>query len=357
MPQPKRKILKQFQGPAEARSAAVARIAARRTMGNGTIFFPCIPSLADVYARKLVAIWQALGRAFSEPEQTQLATTLARALDKGFAVSPHAQVIVTYDVHPPPKGTLDYNVRVRERSVEEYYSEWSGKDGGAWFGGHADAKVLELAGKLPARAHVLDVGAGHGRNALPLCRLGFRVDALELAPALCESMRAATHKEALALEIIQSDMLADDLKLAPDRYALILVSEVMSHLRDVGQVRRALTPLSAATAADGCIVLNAFLAKDGYAPENLVREAAQVALSSTFTRPELAAIAGELGIELVSDESAAQYEREHLPAAAWPPTPWFESWAQGRNIFDLVAAQSPIELRWLVYRKRAPASE
>jgi uncharacterized protein YndB with AHSA1/START domain len=55
----------------------------------------------------------------------------------------------------------------------------------------------------------------------------------------------------------------------------------------------------------------------------------------------------------VSDESTHDFERAHLPAAAWPPTGWFEDWARGRDLYHLPGSTAPHELRWLVYRKDA----
>ena len=54
---------------------------------------------------------------------------------------------------------------------------------------------------------------------------------------------------------------------------------------------------------------------------------------------------------LESDDSASDFEKAHLPATAWPPTNWYESWVSGQDVFDVPREASPIELRWLVYRK------
>lgn len=40
-------------------------------------------------------------------------------------------------------------------------------------------------------------------------------------------------------------------------------------------------------------------------------------------------------LRLLSDECAFEFEQQHLPPHAWPPTTWFESWARGSNLFDL----------------------
>ena len=70
-----------------------------------------------------------------------------------------------------------------------------------------------------------------------------------------------------------------------------------------------------------------------------------------FTRDDLSAASSQLPVELVTDDSAYEYEKTHLPDGAWPPTEWFDGWASGLDLFDVEREESPIELRWLVYQK------
>ena len=68
---------------------------------------------------------------------------------------------------------------------------------------------------------------------------------------------------------------------------------------------------------------------------------------------EIAAAAAGLPLELESDDSVYDYEKAHLPATAWPPTSWYAGWVSGQDVFDVPREASPIELRWLGYRKTA----
>ena len=70
-----------------------------------------------------------------------------------------------------------------------------------------------------------------------------------------------------------------------------------------------------------------------------------------FTRDEMASGTARLPLELVADDSAVEYEESNLPEGAWPPTDWFVGWANGLDLFDVNADESPIELRWLVFQK------
>ena len=58
-----------------------------------------------------------------------------------------------------------------------------------------------------------------------------------------------------------------------------------------------------------------------------------------------------LPFERVTDESVLEFEHEHLPAEAWPPTGWFVPWVAGQDLFDIPENRSPVELRWLSYRR------
>lgn len=58
------------------------------------------------------------------------------------------------------------------------------------------------------------------------------------------------------------------------------------------------------------------------------------------------------GLGRISDESVFEYEKARLPESAWPPTGWFAAWTQGIDMFDLPAGKAPIDMRWLVYRRK-----
>jgi hypothetical protein len=58
-----------------------------------------------------------------------------------------------------------------------------------------------------------------------------------------------------------------------------------------------------------------------------------------------------LPFTLISDESTHDYEQEHQPKEGWPPTGWFVEWSKGNDLFDLPSGRSPLDLRWLCYRR------
>jgi hypothetical protein len=178
------------------------------------------------------------------------------------------------------------------------------------------------------------------------------VDAVELAPKFADMIRQEAEPASLAVRVIQRDVFStiDDLRRD---YGLILVSEVVSDFRTSVQLRGVFTLAAECLAPGGLLVLNTFVPRDGYAPDAAARELAQQCYSAIFTRDEIAAATAGLPLVLESDDSVYDYEKAHLPATAWPPTNWYESWVSGQDVFDVPREASPIELRWLVYRKTA----
>ncbi|MDY7022306.1 MAG: class I SAM-dependent methyltransferase, partial [Cyanobacteriota bacterium] len=96
----------------------------------------------------------------------------------------------------------------------------------------------------------------------------------------------------------------------------------------------------------GFLLFSTFVASDGYEPDQKVREMSQVQWSYLLTRPELNGSMQGLPLQVLSDESVYEYERTHLSPEAWPPTPWFEHWALGRDVFPI--PNPPMSLRWIL---------
>ena len=333
---------------------ALLRRLPRRLSGRGQLVLPPVPSLAEHFAGLAAEAFGALGRPFSDAETEHLGGTLKTQLAATYKASPYSRVIVDYQTDPPPKTSLSYSVRGVSSTLENEYASWVQLRTPPYFGTHPDAKIVESARSLgaPAEVPVLDVGAGTGRNTLPLAREGFPTDAVEPAPALAAILRTEVEKEALPVRVFEANALASELPVPAGHYRLVCLAEVIaSHIRSASEIRRLGEVAARSLVSGGLFVFNAFLAKDGYRPDALARELAEVFWCNLFTRAELTAAFDGLPFEFVSDESTHDYEAEHLPAEAWPPTGWFVEWARGLNLFDLAGGRAPSELRWLVYRR------
>jgi SAM-dependent methyltransferase len=335
------------------RKAMIERLP-RRLSGNAQMTFAASPALLDHYVQTLHTIFTQHGRVFSEEETEHLRGILDKKLKEGFAASPYARIVVNFETDPPPKTSLSYRIATHISTIADEYEGWIKTRQPPYFGTHPDAKVMSVARSLgqPKDVPVLDIGAGTGRNTLPLAREGFPTDAIELAPALAKILREDVEKEKLAARVFEGDALAGAVDLPERHYKLVFLAEVIaSHIRTTEQVRVLFQGAADALAADGLLLFNAFIAADGYKPDSLVKEMSQVFWCNAFTRGEIATAMQALPFALVSDESTHDFEQEHQPKDGWPPTGWFVDWAQGHDLFDLPRGRAPIELRWLCYRR------
>jgi len=333
---------------------ALVRRFDRRITGQGELEFPCIPSMLEPYLSKLAAVFSAMGKPFSDAELDQLKKALETELVRGFHQSPYSRLAVRFETHRPPHPGIQYFVTAKVQMLEEVYAQWGENQTTPLFGRLPDAKVVALASELgdPKSTPVLDIGAGNGRNSVPLARLGHPTTAVEPVEVMANEIRRVAGEEKLPLEVIQRSIFSPDIPGKKGHYKLAIVAEVTSHFQHAADMRTLFDKLADALAPGGLALVSAFLTTDGYKPDEMARQVSQVLWSTMYTRAELQFIAQELAFERVSDESVYDYEKEHLPADAWPPTSWFEAWTQGGDVFALPAGKPPIELRWLAYRRR-----
>ena len=346
-----KKIPKANTGASGAdRRASILRALDKRLTFKGEAQFPCMPVMADEFSAKLTTVWATLGRTISSEEREQLRSGLRAALSHGYEVSPHGAILISWEASPG--GPVTYTAELQELSLAGRYDEWAESSTGPLFGAHPDAKVMSLASTLSEGAPVLDVGAGTGRNALALAAKGHPTDAIELVAAFCATMRAAAAGSSLPLRVFEADILSGALRLERERYQLAFASEVLTHFGSAEEARALFVKLADALAPGGLLLFNVFLGRNGYEPDRLAREFGHTWFASLFSRSELSFLVDDLPFELVSDESVFDFEKANSEPAAWPPTTWFESWTQGSNVFDVPLGRAPIDLRWLVYRRK-----
>jgi SAM-dependent methyltransferase len=330
--------------------SAMARRLYRRAVVSGRIAVPAVPGMIDEYVKMCDSVFKAIGVAFNEAELTQLRDIIEKELATAFAASPRSEIIITYDC---PHGlVVNYHVKGEWRTIDAEYENWLATRKPPFFGTEPDALVWKLAMKAlrPEEFPILDIGAGTARNSLPFARRGHPVDAIELTSKFAEIIRDESQRESLNIRVIQQDIFNDLIDVRND-YQLIILSEVASDFRTPEQLHKLFMLAAKILAPGGCLVLNIFLTKTGYALKDSARQLGQQFYSSIFTRQEVDIAAKGLPISLISDESVYEYEKANLPAAAWPPTSWYEGWVTGQDVYDVEREESPIELRWLVYQK------
>jgi SAM-dependent methyltransferase len=320
----------------------------RRSAVSGSIVLAAAPGLIDEYVELCDSIFADVGRKFSEQELGALRTVLEGQLAAAYEASPRSQIVITYEA--PIAGMISYHVKAEWFTVERAYDNWVATRKPPLFGIHPDARVMALAEHAGERTAqpVLDIGAGTGRNSLPLARLGHPVDAVDMTPKFVDVLRAAAAEDSLDMRVIPREVFSTLTDLRHD-YRLIVLSEVVSDFRSHAQLRAMFELAAQCLARDGQLVFNIFLARQGYQPSDGARELGQQCYTTIFTRQELDDAAAGLPLRMTSDESVYEYEKAHLPPGAWPPTSWYADWVRGRDVFGVPREDSPIELRWLVY--------
>jgi hypothetical protein len=239
-PRPKDKKPSRETNQSVLRQAMIKRLP-RRLGASGQVLLPAAPSLSDHYVQTMHQLFAQLGRVFSREEIDHMRQILGKKLEEAYAQSPYARVVVSYETDAPPKTSLSYRVNVAASTVADEYEGWLKTRQAPYFGAHPDAKVMELARSLgdPKDVPVLDIGAGTGRNTLPLARAGFRTDAIELTPSLAAILREEVAKEGLEVRVLEGDALAaGQMDLPEHHYRLVFLAEVIaSHIRTADQVR------------------------------------------------------------------------------------------------------------------------
>ncbi len=321
-----------------------------RSVVSGKITIPAAPGMIDEYVELCANTFESIGRKFSHNDLARLKEVLHGQLDAAFRSSPRSHIVITYDA--PIGGVVNYHAKAEWFTVEGAYENWLSTREPPLFGSEPDARVMALARQFPVPpAHpVLDIGGGTGRNALALARLGFPVDVVELTAKFADVIRTDSDRETLNVRVITRDVFdtMDDLR---HDYGMILLSEVVTDFRNTEQLRALFELAGQCLADDGILVFNAFLARNGYEPDDGVRQLGQQCYTTIFTRAEFGDALSGLPLRLVSDDSVYDYEKAHLPAESWPPTSWYADWVSGRDVFNVPREESPIELRWLVYQK------
>jgi SAM-dependent methyltransferase len=333
---------------------AMARRLYRRSVMTGQLTLPAAPSMIDEYVRMCDNVFADVGVRFTAEELAHLKAVLEGELAEAYAASPRSNIVVSYD---SPVGTvLNYRVKAEWQTIEGAYEQWVTTREPPLFGTEPDARVWALAGEAadPAACRVLDIGAGTGRNALALARGGHPVDVVEMTPKFADLIRAEAGRESLEVRVIERDVFVAIGELRED-YQLIVLSEVVSDFRTAQQLRGVFELAAHCLAPGGRLVFNAFVARADYTPDYAARELGQQFYTTIFTRDELMSASAGLQLQLVGDDSVYEYEKTHLPAGAWPPTSWYAEWVSGLDVFDVARDASPIEMRWLVYQRSAPA--
>lgn len=327
---------------------------------SGRITLPCVPALMPDNLQLLDDLFTVLNHRFSTDEIEQLGEGMIELVDKAFVNSPNSRLVIEYQPNELPETGLSCKIATINVSTRQRYQQWLESREPPELPTHIDAKVSALPkGRFahasqfsnPSNITILDIGAGKGRNSIPLARLGYQVDAIELAPGFVEQMREIADAEKLPLQAIEGDFFDPLLRINPAYYQCAIASEIIaSQWRDLKQIRLFLAKLCDSVVSDGLILFSVFLFVPDYEPDIRIQELSQVYWSYAITRAELATAMAKLPLEIVSEESVFDYEFNHLEPEIWSDLGWYHDWMRGKNLFPKIES-SLIELRWLLCRR------
>ena len=110
-----------------------------------------------------------------------------------------------------------------------------------------DAQIVsQLAARLPTASHILDLGCGYGRIALPLARRGYRVVALDLCQNLLGQGRHDAREASAPISWLRATMTAIPLLTGSFDVVLCLwttFSELLDPLEQMSTISEALRVL------------------------------------------------------------------------------------------------------------------
>jgi len=107
------------------------------------------------------------------------------------------------------QGGPNWEALYSEKSVESL----------PWYYPHLEPEIKERLDNLSPQAHILDIGAGPGTQAIEMAKLGYNVTATDISKAAMEKARLRAAEEGVRLEFLQDDIL--DSKLIGE-YEVIL---------------------------------------------------------------------------------------------------------------------------------------
>lgn len=338
--------------PNRLEQAMVQRVM-QRVACQGTLKLPAVPGLAPTYVELCRRVFAASGRGFRSDEAERARCVILAKLEEAFARSARSRVEISFQAGPG--RPLGFVIEEDFASLTDAYERWIGTTDGPLFGAHPDARVLALVDGCEDRSAypILDFGAGTGRNALALGGLGHPVDAVEITPKFADILAEAATKEQAGVRVVREDVFVSRGRLRRD-YQLVVASEVAPDFRGVSELKKLFELASDVLVPGGRLVFSVHLCARGYSPEKAARELSQQCYSCLFTPSEVARAASGLPFVLVSNDSVCDFEKTHLPAPFWPPTPWYENWTCGLDVYETTRSDCPVEMRWLVFEKRDP---
>ncbi len=114
-------------------------------------------------------------------------------------------------------------------------------------------RLFEELGLEPRSSGVaVDLGCGHGLQALPLAKRGYRVIAIDMCAVLLDQL--AARAEAFPIQTVHADIADCGEHIPPQIDLAVCMGDTLTHLRSLGEVADLIRRLASALAPGGVFV-------------------------------------------------------------------------------------------------------
>ncbi|MCB1184493.1 class I SAM-dependent methyltransferase [bacterium] len=161
--------------------------------------------------------------------------------------------------------------------TEDYDGTYAQDD---YFGAEPSELLARFDEFIPENARVLDIGAGQGRNTLPLARRGCRVTALDPSAVAIETIAKAARKAKLDIDLVPKGFMAYE----PPRVFDVILCFGLMQILNYHECASLVTRLHQWLRSGGTLFLTAWHVEDPSFPR-LVQEWERLGIRS-FRSPE-----------------------------------------------------------------------
>lgn len=189
---------------------------------------------------------------------------------------------------------------------------------------------------------ILDIGAGDGRNAIPLAKKGYKVSAYEIASKGRKLLTNRAKNNKVDNNLCISDNNVLNKWKNPPKHDLAYMSHVSQHF-NLSEMDTVFKNLNAALKKDGIFIFDALLKEKNTAQFNT--EIFEHSGIANFDQKDLVNLAKDNGFKLLKietfkekGEGRASYEQQ-------------KAWGGNFNIYGGPNKKLPVKLKWMVFKK------
>ncbi len=232
-------------------------------------------------------------------------------------------------------------INFKSISSEHYDSLY--RRSGHFNGKEPDSKLIETAQtKLSPNADIADIGAGDGRNTVPLAKLGYNVDAFEFSDEGKKKIEERS-ENLQNVHIFDRNILYNPFKR---KYDAAFMSHVSQHFSN-NELGRVIKNVSESLKPDGLFVFDALINKNDDMPANALYDEANGCCH--FPESIVREHAKDSGFEVKEIEPFSEGKESRGKY-------YCEQWGFAQDGIDYetsyIEPPRPVELKWITLQKK-----